>query len=204
MLDRALMLFVRIIFSASFFVIANTSISLAAEFSADISENHGGQTFAGKIYIRGDRMIRREGVRGGRNTISIYRMDKGTVWILMPETKTYMEVGNISADDKMEMEKAASDMADKKELGTETMNGFLCDKIQYVYRQKSMGVMTQWIAKDLNYPIKTEQTGARGFEMRSELTNIRVQSLPDSLFELPPGYSKTTVPGMGIPTMPKK
>ncbi|NLI33315.1 MAG: DUF4412 domain-containing protein [Deltaproteobacteria bacterium] len=179
------------------FVLPMSGICTAAEFAADTITNHAGGTFTGKTYIKGDK-IRSEGVKEGRNTISIHRMDKGITWILMPENKTYMEMSGVTGWNMEEMEKAAQEMAEKKNLGTETVNGYLCDKFQYVYKDKSLGVVTQWIARDLKYPIKTEHTGMQGYSMKSELTNIKTQSLPDSLFELPAGYTKMNIPGRSM------
>jgi hypothetical protein len=172
---------------------------MAAEFSADTISTRGGETITGKVFVKGDK-IRNEGVRGGRETIAIVRMDKKLSWVLQPENKTYIEMkGGGAAQTRAEMESAVKGMADKKELGTEKVNGFLCDKVQYVYRDKSMGVMTQWIARDLDYPIKSEHTGAAGGGFKNELTNIKVKSLPDSLFEVPAGYKNVPMPDLKMP-----
>lgn len=171
----------------------------AAEFSADTITTHGSETIAGKVFVKGEK-IRNEGIRAGRETIAIVRMDKKLSWILQPENKTYIEMkGGGAAQTKAEMESALQGVADKKALGTEKFNGFLCDKVQYVYHDKSMGVMTQWIARDLDYPIKSEHTGGQGGGFRNELTNIKVKSLPDSLFEVPAGYKNVPMPDFKAP-----
>lgn len=178
-------------------VLTGSGTCTAAEFSADTVTSHAGGTFTGKTYIKGDK-IRSEGVKEGRNTISIHRMDRGITWVLIPENKTYMEMSGVTSSNMEEMEKTAQEMTEKKNLGTETVNGHLCDKFQYVYKDKSLGVVTQWIAKDLKYPIKTEHTGMQGYGMKAELTNIKTQHLPDSLFELPAGYTKIDIPGRSM------
>lgn len=172
---------------------------LAAEFTADTISTHGDETITGKVFVKGDK-IRNEGVRAGRETIAIIRMDKKLSWVLQPENKTYFEMkGGGAAQSRAEMESAAKEMAVKKDLGTEKVNGFLCDKVQYVYHDKSLGVMTQWIARDLDYPIKTEHSGAGGRGFKTELTNIKVKSLPDSLFEVPSGYKSVPMPDLKVP-----
>ncbi len=173
--------------------------AMAAEFTADTFSTHGGETITGKVFVKGDK-IRNEGVRAGRETIAIIRMDKKLSWVLQPENKTYFEMkGGGAAQSRAEMESAAKEMAVKKDLGTEKVNGFLCDKVQYIYHDKSLGVMTQWIARDLDYPIKTEHIGAGGGGFKTELTNIKVKSLPDSLFEVPPGYKAVPMPDLKVP-----
>lgn len=173
--------------------------ALAAEFTADTISIHGGETITGKVFVKGDK-IRNEGTRAGRETVAIIRMDKKLSWVLQPENKIYFEMkGGGAAQTRAEMESAAKQMADKKELGTEKVNGFLCDKVQYIYHDKSLGVMTQWIARDLDYPVKTEQTGVGEGGFKTELTNIKVKNLPDSLFEVPAGFKEVPMPDLKVP-----
>lgn len=186
-------------FGLSVLLLLNTAgICAAAEFVADTTSSHPQGTFTGKTYVKGDK-IRSEGVQGGRRTITIHRMDRGVTWILLPDSKTYMEMAGMEHSSLEDLDRAAQEMADKKNLGTETINGFLCDKYQYVYKDRDLGVVTQWVARDLKFPIRTEHSGAKGYGMKTELSNIQLQGLPDSLFELPAGYRKTGLPGMERP-----
>ena len=166
----------------------------AAEFFADLVERGGGRSAAGKFYVKGDK-VRQETVADGKTTVVIVRMDKGVVWNLNPAEKKYAETENVrgldwgSPETRREMEK----VADRRELGTEKVNGYVCQKIQWVFKDKSMGTLTQWISTKLRYPIRMEQRGSMG-ELYTEYRNIRESKLADSLFELPPGYRKTEIP----------
>lgn len=180
-------------------LLLSSSLSLAGEFSAETLEIKGGKTFKGKLYVKGDKM-RREGLMDGKDSVMILRMDKGVMWNLIPENRTYMEIGGVSGSDSAEMEKAAKDLADKRELGTEMMSGFLCNKVQYIYHDKRMGVLTMWMAKELNHAVKMETTGTKEYAFKSELKNIRIQPVPESLFEIPKGYTRISTPGANKPS----
>jgi len=56
------------------------------EFSADIITTAGATAFYGKIFV-GENKIRMENPRG----ISITRIDRNIIWILMPAQRQYME-----------------------------------------------------------------------------------------------------------------
>lgn len=59
----------------------------------------------------------------------------------------------------------------------------------------------QWVATDIHFPIKTAAIdGSWSMEYR----NIRMGPKPDSLFEIPKGYQKTTVPARPGGMMPGK
>jgi outer membrane lipoprotein-sorting protein len=171
----------------------------AAEFSADVTEQRGGETTGGRIYVKGDK-IRREAVQKGEEGVMIVRMDKGVVWMVTPKEKKYVEMGGMAQGDmnSPEMQKQMEKLAEKKVLGTEKVHGYDCEKVQWVYREKGLGTMTQWTAKKLQHPIKTEHKDGSGkVTYYSEYRNIQEEKVPDSLFELPKGYEKMEMPGMG-------
>ena len=161
-----------------------------AEFKAAFTTiDAKGETINGTIYIKGDK-IRQEITEDGTTTITILRLDRKLSWILMPENK-YMEVPlpiNPNQPQNQEYEVAA--------LGQEMVNGYDCEIIQYTYKKKSLGVLVQWIAKNLNYAVKTEAKNAKGkLTSRTEYHNITPTKLDDSLFEIPAGYSKFSLFG---------
>jgi len=178
-------------------VFIHSDLSFAAEFSADMLHKTGGQTSTGKAYVKGDK-IRQEMIREGETGVMIIRMDKGVIWNLMPEEKIYMEMPSLGGGmHDPETEKKLEEMAEKKYLGKEKVNGYVCKKYKYIYHDKSMGTMTQWFSEKLNYPIKTEMRGQPGgMDIFIEYKNIREKRLPDSLFKIPAGYRKMSMPGM--------
>ena len=167
---------------------------LAAEFSADVIQKMGDEVKKGKFFVKGNKM-RMEFEEG----ITIMDMATGKTIALQPEEKMYIEMPAMGspatpADSDEELAKIAK----KKNIGTEKVNGYQCDKHLITYHDKAMGKMTQWYAKKLNYPIKTVYHGPQG-EMVTEYTNIKEGGVNDSLFEVPRGYQKMGIPGMSFP-----
>ncbi len=178
-------------------ILALGGATLAAEFTADFVEKQGQATVTGRIWVKGDK-IRREVQKGGEAGVVIMRLDQGVVWNIVPDQKRYMETPNVrrSDVDSPEMKKELEKMAERRELGKERVNGYECDKTQFMYRDKAMGTMAQWVSKKLGHPVKVEHRGPKG-EIISfiEYRNIHEGAVSDSLFELPAGYEKTELPG---------
>jgi len=165
--------------------------ALAAEFSADmVMKAPDGETMNGKIFVKGGKM-RQEIDNDGEKMVTILRPDKKLSWVLMVEEKAYMEMKmKPGADDPALAEKA--DPVKVKRLGNETVNGFVCEKIQVTEGQS---VITQWLSKELGWPVKGEVKSPEGVSTH-EYKNIRKGNVADSLFELPSGYQKMALPGM--------
>lgn len=159
----------------------------------------------GKIYVKGEKM-RMDMTMEGEKTSTITRIDKKIVWIIKHEDKMYMEmpsmVGTLQAG---KVDEDLKKIADKKKVGTEKVNGYKCDKYLITYKDKSMGKMTQWISKKLNYPIKMVYHSSYG-DMYTEYKNIKEGKVKDSVFEIPKGYEKMSMPGIGgqMPRMPRQ
>ena len=64
--------------------------------------------------------------------------------------------------------------------------------------------MYQWIATDINFPVKTASVDG---SWTTEYKNIKMGGQPDDLFEVPDGYQKSTMPnmpkGMAMPKRPE-
>ena len=178
--------------------------SHAAEFSADMIQKSSMGNTQGKVFVKGQN-YRQEMAMGGQKQIMILQKDKGTVWVLMPQLKMYMEMTAGGQQDMApptpeEMEK----MGDKKYLGEEKINGYKCKKYRYTPNDPSIGTSTMWISNKLNFPIKVEMQGSSG-PMSVEYKNIQEKKIPDSLFNLPAGYQKMSMPKMpNMPSMPKQ
>jgi outer membrane lipoprotein-sorting protein len=181
---------------AALFCLVICGPGYAAEFSADMVQTTPQGVFKGKFFVK-ENNFRQETEMAGEKQIMIFRHDKDTVWMLMPREKMYMEMkSDPQAQNVPQMDhRTIENMAEKKYLGTETVNGYVCEKNKYTYHDKSMGTMTQWFSKKLNFPIKMEMDGPSG-HMTSEYKNIEEKKLSDSLFEIPAGYQKMAMPGM--------
>jgi len=82
-----------------------------------------------------------------------------------------------------------------KTIGTEVVSGYSCQVNQYTYKDKKYGILIQWVADKLGFPIKTQTKDAGGkVTSTTEYSNIKLEKQADSLFEIPPGYEKMSFP----------
>jgi outer membrane lipoprotein-sorting protein len=169
--------------------------TLAAEFSAQmITRGAPPEETQGKIYFKGDK-IRQEFGGGEEAHISILRFDKKVVWMVMPGQKMYMEMP-LTAQVTGKMMQIPQDEAQPKLLGTETVNGYAADKYEIVTKNNGKSAKRYvWVANKLGLPIKMTSPD-HSFSI--EYQNIKEGGVPDSLFEIPAGYQKMTMP-TGMP-----
>jgi negative regulator of sigma E activity len=168
----------------------------AADFQADVVQRTQGMELQGKIYVKAQK-TRMDMNMMGRQTQTITRLDKHTVWVVNPGEGFYMEMPiNPGSPEMFQDDKALEQYATKKKVGTETVNGQVCDKFDITYHDSNLGKMTAWVSQKLNFPIKMIQKGPYG-ESTVEYHNIQVGKVDDNLFELPAGLQKMAVPAMG-------
>src|SRR5512135_797678 len=97
-------------------------LAQAAEFSADIVTQAGGQTMQGKVYIKGDK-VREEFNTPGGTMITIARGDKKVMYMLMPAQRTYHEMAFGDKKGSPPPGAPPKDDVSRKLVGTETVNG---------------------------------------------------------------------------------
>lgn len=187
---------------AAFFILVFLSAlpGRASEFSADMIQKMQGHTQTGKVFIK-DKKMRMEMNTPGNTMVHIMLPEEKKTIMLMTKEKMYMEMtaaNNPPSSDKEELEKVAT----LEQLGTETINGYLCDKYQVIFHDKNQGTMTQWYSKKLNFPIKMISKSPHG-EVVTEYQNIKEGPVPDSSFIIPPGYKQMPMAGMGGHGMPQ-
>jgi outer membrane lipoprotein-sorting protein len=172
-------------------VIMMVAPAQATEFSAAVISKAEGAVMHGKVFVKGDK-IRNEIDMDGETNITILRLDKQVAWIAMPEQKMYMEMPLTEAMQKKMMLQDPADRAKMKHLGTETVNGFECDKYEISLTHEGQTVKQYiWIAKKLDMPIKSETSdGAMSMEYR----DIKLGGVADGVFEMPSGYEKMEMP----------
>lgn len=170
------------------FIMCNVAQVLAQGFSADMISTANGQTMTAKIYAS-EYKSRVETA----DSIIISRPDKKVAWILMPSQKQYME----QEFDPSKMAASARDVAGEIErvnMGKETVGGVAADKYKVTYDFNGVtNSLYQWIDPSKDLPVKSAAVDG---SWTVEYKNIRVGSQPDSLFELPDGYSKFSMPDM--------
>ncbi len=175
-------------------IVLMSAAASAAEFSGDMVNTSKAGVVNQKFFISGDK-TRMESAQG----IAIARLDKKVMWMLMPAQKMYMEMPLDPYRVPATSEKYPGEI-ERTLIGKETIDGRMTEKYRIVYT--AAGIKTtiyQWIAPDLILPVKT---AAEDGSWMMEYKNIKTGSQPDSLFELPAGYSKMEMPSMkDMPSM---
>lgn len=184
---------------AAVFVFALLLPSLATAVSRDYSADmamyaNQKQKATGKIYVSGGDKIRVEmmepEMRG--QVVSIVRMDKKIVWILMPGQKMYME-NPLRPEDMAAAQKMQGEV-DRKYLGEETIEGRPAKKYRITYKYEGKtGTVYSWIDDALGVPVKVSDEKGKWMVLYK---NLKPGSQPEDLFEIPSGYKK--MPSFGI------
>jgi hypothetical protein len=166
------------------------------QFSADMLSRGAGPSQTTKICVSGKKS--RMEVAG---TTTIIRLDKNVMWILMSSENMYMEQ---PLDLKM-VPKTSEKMEGEVErvpLGKEAVDGVQADKFKVTYEEAgSKQGMYQWLAPS-GFPLKMEAVDG---SWSVEYKNVSLGPQPDSLFEVPEGFQKATMPsfgsGSGMPSL---
>jgi outer membrane lipoprotein-sorting protein len=167
----------------------------AVQFSADMINSSPMGKMEGKIFFK-EGNFRQEMMMGGQKQVTIFRKNKQVLWMLMPAQQMYMEMKADGMQNRAPVDPDEIDrMGEKKYLGKEKVNGYVCSKYAYTFHDKSSGTATYWISDKLGFPIKVETRGASG-RMTMEYRNILEKTVPASLFDLPDGYRKMDMPMM--------
>lgn len=189
---------VAIIFAVTAWAADKTFKETDVEYSADERMETEDVTMQAKVYHAPGRE-RREQDMSGMTQIMIMRSDKGVVWMLIPEQKMYME---------MKMGQGKEDTADLKDytieysvVGEEVVNGMKTTKNKVIMTDKKgnkfggfMWVSMEGIMVKMDAVSKVE--GAK-MRVKMERKNIKIQKQDSKLFEIPSGYQKMSMPGMG-------
>lgn len=179
-----------VLFSAALLTMLLAGTAFALEFSADTIMSSSGRVMKGKIFMK-DKKIRTESQeQAGYNII---RSDKNVMWMVMTSNKSYMEMKFDPSNKPKTDEKVPGEISRKK-IGSEKIDGHPADKYEVTYtRQGNTSKIYQWMATDINFPVKTAAVDG---SFTQEYKNIKIGGQPDSLFEVPAGYKKMTMPGV--------
>jgi len=163
-------------------------------FSADQIHISGKRTTTGKIYAS-ETAVRVESEQNGKPSITIMRLDRKVVWVVMPAQKMYMEMGNFGTAAMDMTSSMAGAKVERTPLGSETIGAYHCDKyhVQTTYEGK-VYTSIEWDAKELDgFPVKKQ--GEKG-DWSVEYQNVRLGAQDPSLFEVPADYQKMSLGGM--------
>lgn len=186
----------KILFMAAILMVVFLGTAQALEFSADTIMSSSGRSVKGKMFMK-DKKLRMESE--GMPGYSIMRTDKNVIWMVMPSSQSYMEMKSDPANRPKTEEKVQGEITRKK-IGEEKINGHPTEKFEVSYKHNGKtGKIYQWMATDIKFPVKTAATDG---SFSQEYKNIKMGGQPDSLFEVPSGYRKMTMPAMPMPQAP--
>lgn len=165
------------------------STALALEFSADmVSANRDG-TFSGRIFVA-ENKVRTEAA----GAISIVRLDRNITWVIMPDQKVYMEQPINPMMVSGASEKRPGEI-ERKFLGNEDVDGRPAAKYRIVCESNGMReTVLQWSDRASSVPLKVS---AEDGSWSVTYKNLKVGPQDPSLFEVPEGYTKFSMPNMG-------
>lgn len=168
----------------------------ALELSADFTIRDGNRTEEGSLAIKGGKYRVQS---KGRDEYTIFRGDRKISWFIVPSEKACMEMPFDPEKQKIVSEKLEGEVS-RKLLGTETVSGLSAKKYEVTVKQQGADKkMYQWVAADIDFPVKISSADEK---MTMEYRNIK-RSADDSLFEMPKGYEKISVPiPPGFPGIP--
>lgn len=163
-----------------------SGIAMAQGFSADIVSKAGDQVFTGKIYVAKDKMRMDTDM-----SISITRLDRRVIWILMPQEKMYMEK-QLSPQTIIPGKDAMTDEVETTLLGTETVNGYLANKYRVIIKGKeNTSSHLQWLTVDAGFPVRM---AAEDGSWSQDYKNLVMNEPAAAVFEIPAGYTKFSMP----------
>lgn len=165
------------------------------EYSADQVHMKGGKELhTQKLYVAPEKFRTEMPSPSGQGSMTvIFRQDKKLTWTVFPDKKMYVE--NVLNEEEMKkhMKDFKKDSVLKEEdLGTETVNGYKCQKKRVETSFKMMNrtinaSTTVWKCDELDFPVRTQSDDG----VTTELRNIKPASQPSELFEVPAGFQKT-------------
>jgi len=197
----------RYVLSSVVLVFVLGTLASAAEFKADIVQKVGGDTIYQKLFVKND-MERNEISAPTGKQLIIVRFDKRVVWVLNQTNKTYAET---PISPKVRMGSLWPQLAkfnkSVKKVGTETVKGYVCDKyrlngaIKTLDGKSSSANGMSWVSQKLNRDMKADMS-TNAVKVIVEVQSVKEGKQPDSLFEIPKGYKKASVPA-APPATPK-
>lgn len=159
------------------------------EFSAEQTVRNGAQSTTGKIYFKADR-CRTEIASPGGPKVAIHRLDKAVTWLLMPN-QTYIEIP-LRLDQIPRVTPKIEGEVQRTRVGTERVGGRQTDKYEVTVETKGQkDVVYQWVAPDINFPMKT---AGRDGRWESGYNYVTIAPQKAERFEVPAGYKKAPAP----------
>lgn len=170
--------------------------AIAGEFSADLKIKQPDKEYEFKYYAKGS-LYRLEKLTGEDRILLIADRTQDITWMLNPEDKIYIELKGIDAAffNPIRGWEAVKEGTKEEQIGTETIQGYLCEKYTYTPPGGTEPEMEGWYSSELETFIRMIVHYGGGYEDGIfELLNIQEAPQDDSLFKVPEDYQKEKSP----------
>ncbi len=189
-----------IIFFIMLAMIICVSQAFAYQFMADYIEIDHGEKTEGKLF-KGENATRFE-IKSGKkqNTIQVTRYDKGLIWLIDVNKKTYQEshVPNLSNSFGVSREPIivanganfTREYVGEEKIDSYSMRKFIV-KTTYNLKGESVNdVYYEWYRTDFPLPVKTSNLDGT---VTTEYKNIKFRKIDTAMFATPKGFKKIVV-----------
>jgi hypothetical protein len=171
-----------------------------AEYSADSTIQNEEGTIQQRVYVTPTKERKEILTGSGDGAVQIFRYDNKVMWMLMPSQKMYMEHsmmgGQSRGNDPSQW--TYEDTA----MGEETLNGVKVTKYKTIATStegKKFGGFSWRTKEGIN--LKQDLLYKEGNDkkrMLTELSNLKIERQDPKLFEIPEGFTKLDMSGMGM------
>jgi outer membrane lipoprotein-sorting protein len=178
---------------------AQQRLSNLRPFSADQTHTMRNKTTNSKVYFTQNAMRLENVDAKGNQSIQIMRFDQKVIWSLVPAQKMYLELPWASMGEFATW--ADQQNVQRESLGAEQIGEYHCDKFRiHVTLDGKVYTSLEWDAKELDgLPVKTQDEKGT---WSNEYRNVQLGPQDPSLFEIPAGYQKLNMGGLGALARP--
>jgi hypothetical protein len=158
----------------------------ALDFTADRTVRTARHVEHTRIFYRDD-MWRVEHNAMGPVQVTIVRKDQQLVWHLLPVTKQFKTV-TFEPQYRMMVRPALDGELSREVIGTQMLDGHPTTLYEISVRtpQSTVERYYQWVATDLNFPLKLVKKDG---DWTMEYHHVKMSRTPDYFFQLPRAYS---------------
>ncbi len=172
------------------------------EMSFDSESRIGEQTMHAKTWIKANKMRSEiDNPEEGGKIVNIIDNAAGVAYVYLPEQKiaTKMDISMSQQDGSSSPQENLDAMKPEKMkyIGKDTVDGKMC--LVYEYTEDNAGTAKVWLWEENGLPLRIESIHG-GEKAVMEYRNLKIEGVPDSMFELPSG---TEITEFNFPTMPK-
>jgi hypothetical protein len=157
----------------------------ALEFTADrVTRTDQGIHHARIFYREG--MWRLEHNETGPVSVTIVRADRAQVWHLLPATRHFKTL-SYNSDDALHLTTKLENEISREIIGTQTLDGHPTTlyEVVVVARGGRRETFYQWIATDINFPLKLAKKNG---DWMVEYRHVKQGRVADVFFQLPHRY----------------